>query len=252
MSFRHPGGLVTLLTNGVQMGMRSQKPDPRRETGAPVWKYQPVENGKYTVGFLAGPTVGVHCHYHGKSKPCRTHATEGALTCPYCSPDDIAQWRGFVPYYDREYVRRFVCIGPEYAEATDEIPLHAQVKIMRPLSSKASCIVRAEAFRPLPMPVTKDREHAADLLPSLFRVWKDSELEAWHRANPDEKPRPTAAAKPSRYPIEDIPAGRDAGEAEMTAIRNRLNGRFTVKDAVGGIGVDPHEKPHSNGKPKPK
>jgi hypothetical protein len=158
--------------------IRSQKPTPEKGC-AKVWKwdYEAPENGKSTVGFLAGPPCGCWVHFTFGSKPCRRKMTKSKLVCPFCEDKWEPVWRGYVPYYDREYVRRFVVITEDYYESVNEIELHAQIRLSRDKDTHAPVVIRPDTWRTQPLPTKADRAEPVDLMPFLCRVlWKDAEL----------------------------------------------------------------------------
>lgn len=227
--------------------IRGQKPPGKGPVGSTFkWAYLPIGNGRREVGFLAGPVCGVFTHYSGGSKPCRDRATNGKLACPYCADRWDPVWRGAVPIYDREYVRRWLWITEDYFEAVSEIPLHAQVSISREKDTHAPAVIRPDNWRLSALPVSKDRAAPVDLMPFLLRVlWKDHELFSF-AAKEEEQATATATAKSEvTAPLAGALARIAEREARDRAEREREEKKIgdTFNRLTNGT---------SNGKHKPK
>jgi len=198
------------------------------------------------VGFLAGPVCGVMTHYSGNSKPCRDRMTAGQLACPYCADKWEPVWRGAVPIYDREYVRRWLWITEDYYEAVSEIPLHAQVSITRDKDTHAPAVIRPDNWRLSALPPSKDRAAPVDLMPFLLRVlWKDAEL--WSFAAQEAEPPPPPASSSS------APVAPFAGAMARIAEREKRDKEQREKDErkIGDTFLRlTNGKPTTNGKPK--
>jgi hypothetical protein len=178
--------------------------------------------------------------------------TNGALCCPFCDSRELPVWRAYVPYISKEYQRRFVLISEDYLPLVKELKPGNQIRISRAVSSRAACCVESHVWRATPLPDALLATIPVDILPALWRCWGDQELLAWHQR--DEAASAAPLVTPGRVftPPADEAAARAAGEAELEKVANRLRGRFKVSDIAASIGSDPHDKPHANGKPKPK
>lgn len=191
---------VWSLPTGVQMGIRSQEPDPGQKTGRAQWVYQPVANGARINAFLAGYPFGVQCHYDGASKPCRSAITGGVLGCKYCGVGHEPEWRGFTPIYTEHYLWRFVLIPPEYLEAVRELPLSSLIRVSRGNRKYDPPLIKPDPWRTLPLPPDAERAKPIDLLPSLLKCWKDPELTKWHMENPNPRASVNAVSLPADVP----------------------------------------------------
>lgn len=147
--------------------------------------YQPIANGASVTGWKAGQPVGVYTHFSGGTKPCRRRMTGSALVCPFCEANQSPIWRGYVPYYDPEYVRRFVLISEDHLEACEEIGHLSQIRISRAKGSRQPVVMSACNWRVASIPPSKDREQPVDLMPFLLKLWKDEELAKYASAQAD-------------------------------------------------------------------
>lgn len=234
------------------MSMRSKDPGTPGGCGVAVWEYLKVEAGQTLHGWLAGQPFGCDVHHVGQSKVCRRGMSDGALPCRYCGPEHPVLWRGYTPLFDADYRRRFVLIGADILPLVREIEPGAMVEIQRMKGQKQRILIRPKAWRVTPLPPEQARQCPVDILPALFRVWGDAELAAWHAATAPASVPPVATPKRAYAPPADLEAAREVGEAEMEKVKNRLLGRFKVAEVAAGIGADPEDKPHRNGKPKPR
>lgn len=211
------------------------------------WVYLPLKNGATANGFLAGPVVGVWCHWMGRSRPCRRLMSDGALSCAMCADAQEPDWRGYVPFYSAEYVRMFTVITADYLESVREIPLHAQIKMARGRNKHDPVVIRPDLWRTTPLPPAADRDAAADLVPFLLKMWKDAELIEWHlgsdaplSSGPECGPVNRLAA-PTLH-IEEPPQKGDT--------RSGADILGAVLDGIGGDDEPAAKsKPHRNGKP---
>jgi len=179
-----------------------------------------VPNGTSTTGFIAGKPVGVFVHHVGQSKPCKREMTDSALVCPYCEAGHLPTWRGYTPFYDRDYVRRFVLIAEDIYESVEELPLHAQIRIARGKGSREGVTVRPELWRTSPLPPSKDRAAWVDLMPFLLDMWKDDELRRWV---------PSISAIENATRDQGAELLREAGARELDQIANRIKAKVQVK-----------------------
>jgi len=205
-----------------------QNPEPSRgQNLAGEWSYQKVDSGTSLTGFFAGQPTWVPCHWVGTSKPCRSVLTCGALPCLDCRPGKAVEWRGYLPFYDPSYLRKFILIPLNLRESVAEIPLHAQIKISRSKAKKSAAIVSASNWRVTPLPESKDRAHAVDLRAFLLVVWKDAELSDWSWSHvSDGAPIALASASPPGAEILRVAGGREL-EQGAAIVANRITVRET-------------------------
>lgn len=208
---------------------RSRRPDPKKGNGArAIWSYQEVGNGCSTVGYLAGPTYGVYTHYVGHTRPCRREFTNSTLVCAHCESGEEPVWKGYVPYYDRDLIRRFVLISQEIEESVEAIPLHAQIRIARAKSSKAAVIVRQENWTVKNMPYSALRAAGVDIEGALLLIWKDPELHAFVR-----KVSPSDLINAKLKPPSRDDAKQEELEFSLKNARDRLKQREQAESLIG-------------------
>lgn len=223
------------------MSMQSKDPDPRGLGRVARWLYWPIPNGGTACGFLAGPVVGVWSHWVGRSKPCRRLTSDGALSCALCSDGEDPVWRGYLPVYDPQYVRRIVVITADHAESVREIPLHAQVKMKRGKNKHDPCVVTADLWRTTPLPDSPDRSAPADIVPALLRMWRDVELIQWHMSS--DIP---VSSSPDAGPVNRL----DAIVKPMGGANAKLDTR-SAADILAAAGIDVGQGGASDAPPKP-
>lgn len=234
------------------MGIPSQKPDPGRRKRIPKWDYFSIPNGKTTLGFLAAHPTGAYGHQVPHFKPCRHRMSLRTLKCALCEAHGEPIWRGFTPYYDQQYTRRFVVIPQELEESVCEISPKEQIELSRASSMRAPVVVKAKLWRTTPLPPSADRDAPFDMMDFLVGIlWKDPVLIRFHQGLPVTDS--DTAVTP--HVVEESPTGNavlDAMEREGPC-RVTLGGRFlNGPDPLKGIGTLPDGSPGRNGKHKPK
>lgn len=228
------------------MSVRGKDPDPRGLGKVARWLYWTVPTGGSANGFIAGSTVGVWCHWVGRSKPCRRLTSDGALSCSLCAAGEEPVWRGYVPIYDPQYVRRIVVITADHAESVREIPLHAQVKMRRGRNKHDPLIITPDLWRITPLPDSPERSGPADIVPALLRMWRDAELIEWHLNSDIPVSSESEVAMVNRLdaiarPVDGASAKRDTrSAADILAAAG-------IDVGEGGSGSPP-PKPSRNGK----
>lgn len=225
-----------------------KEPKKGRRGPIPRWRYCDIANGAQVVGWKAGAYVGVETHFHGGTKPCRHDMSDSALSCPMCAAGFPATWRGYCPFYDRDYQRRFVLISEDYREGYADIPLHAPIKLTRGKGSREPVVIRSEVWRTQPLPLTDGRDAEVDLTGFLLRMWRDVELEQWWYSR--DMPLSLDPAAPGVNRLDDIARRVDP----PTQSRDTRSGADILAAALGGIGdsdddLPPKPKPSRNGKP---
>lgn len=162
----------------------SKTPAPSERGGQVAhWSYEPVVNKSQHRGWIAGKPFGGWQHYgNRKSHVCREKMSDKALRCEQCVSGLIPEWRGFVPWYDSEYTRRFSLITYAYYESVSEIPHLSQIVLRRGDRKTDPVVIRAEQWRKEPLPYSAERFQPVDLGAFLVKVlWKDVELLEWDR-----------------------------------------------------------------------
>lgn len=179
----------------MSTGFRPEPSERKQSVGR--WLYLPIANGASVGAYTAGPIALAPTHYVNQTRPCRAKMSHAKLVCPFCETHQEVTWRGYVPLYDRDFVRRFVLISLDYLEAAELVELHQQVKCVRGKNKRDAVIVRGEQWTPTALPVTQERRDPQDIWPFLLRMWKDQELAI-------EVRRIQAAPLPGT--VKDIPA----------------------------------------------
>jgi hypothetical protein len=144
-----------------------------------LWDYQRVENGKSVVGWKAGPVYGCETHYLGETRPCKRITTDSKLVCPICESGEETIFRGYVPFWDTDYQRKFVLIPEDVFDLADEIECHQTIRISRPKGSREGNIVRPDGWTLKALPPKYVNMGEIDIVPALLTVWKDEQLRAW-------------------------------------------------------------------------
>lgn len=223
--------------------LTSQEPeDAPKEKKVARWTYEPVRCGTQQVGFLAGGYVGAYNHYKNRqSYVCRRKMSNMTLQCEDCAMGLVPEWRGYVPWYDREYTNRFSLITEEYREAFREIPLHAQIELSRGKDPTCPCVIRQKNWRLTPLPMTPERERKVNLMPFLVGVlWKDEALKRYANGM---VPAPTLPFEekqekgPVQFPFDKLAdafvhqaedaAAREAAAKENVNLLHKLKERST-------------------------
>lgn len=104
--------------------------------------------------------------------------TDHALGCPHCVDRHPWEWKGYVPFYDEEYARRFALISPTYYESVEEIDHLAPIVITRGKKDTDQVVIKQINWRTTPIPPAAERFNAVDLMRFLvFTLWKSRELQ---------------------------------------------------------------------------
>lgn len=182
------------------------------------WTYNDVPPMSSHRGWVAGKPFGAYLHFLGrKSEPCRERMTGSALACPHCAVKIKSAWRGYVPYYDEEYVRRFVLISEDYLESVEELEHLAPVVIQRGKSKTDPVIVRQKLWRTTPLPHSAERSEPVNLARFCVLVlWGDDILLAWDNAERKKASASATTPKPTKKSAPPTSAERLKGIIEQT------------------------------------
>jgi len=181
--------------------------------GVAQWDYQEVPNKSSVVGWKAGDPFGVYTHYIGKTIPCKRELTKSKLCCPYCEAGEEPIWRGYTPFFDQDYCRKFVLIGEDIELAVTEITHHAQIRVSRGKGSREGVKIRADNWRLTPLPELLAKMPKVDLFWPLIRVWKDPELTQWATFSGSTKPDGTGVGEVPK--LSDDPALKNLRERQQ-------------------------------------
>jgi len=159
--------------------IRSRKPQmPGGEKQVAHWSRAKMPVTSKMRGWKAGPVCGTFIHFvHRQSVPCLDMMSEGVLACPHCQLAQQWEWKGYLPFYDEDYARRFVIISAPIFEAVEEIPHLAMIEVQRGKNDKDPVLVRPNNWRTTPLPHSAERAEQVDLMRFLVQVlWKSTEL----------------------------------------------------------------------------
>jgi hypothetical protein len=231
----------------------SRKPQtPGGGGGIPNWSYAPVKAGSQYRGWKAGPVCGVFIHQLTKrSEPCIGMMTELALACPHCADKHKWEWKGYVPFYDEEYTRRFCLISPAYYEAVEEIDHLAPIVINRGKKDTDPVVVKYNAWRSTPIPFSVERAKGVDLMNFIVRVlWCSRELMEYAAKQEVQTIGDPASAG---NPVADkIAKGEHATIGDWTSVAlgkkaNRVNNDRNAAFAEAVRNEKPSKNGHSSG-----
>jgi len=168
--------------------MRSLPPgkNPSGKKQQPYWDcIQPEPRAKLR-GWLAGPQHGTYEHLsHKACSPCVEMITEGKLQCELCRRGLAPTWRGYVPWYDEDYLRRITVISEGYYEAVAELCHLDQIAISRGPNKTDTVRIRREDWRLSPLPASEERSKPVEIENYLVDVlWNVPALSAWHHGLP--------------------------------------------------------------------
>lgn len=225
----------------------SVKPeDSPEENGFHRWTYTDVTAGSSHRGWIAGKVFGAYLHFLLKrSEPCRARMTGHALGCPHCESKIKAVWRGYVPYYDEEYTRRFVLVAPEYLESVNEIGHLEPIVITRGKAKTDPVVIKPKVWRisAPTIPHNEQRAEPVDLARFCVRVlWKDDVLCAWD----NEQRRKAAVDKPATPKQSKSGDMLQGARKRASVARNPEDWSTPLADLLPGLAN--YGKPSENGK----
>jgi len=210
----------------------SRKPGPG--TKLPYWDFVTLKLGEVFRGWLAGPIVGVQCHYLGGTKGCREDLTDGAVECPYCAGSMAKVWRGYVPLWDAFGIRHVSILSERYAHLALSIELHEPIAVTKLKKQGSPIRLEPSDWTELEPPVNRADSRPQDLRPWLVRLWGDDVLETWVNENPQldgadiSEPVPRkrrAKAKPIEEPSK--PPTRE----DVALLKRTLAERLKIPDS---------------------
>lgn len=207
----------------------SVKPENTPENeGIHRWTYNEVGANTSHRGWITGKPFGAYLHFLAKkSEPCRERMSSHALKCPHCATGNKPQWRGYVPYYDEEYTRRFVLIASDYLESVAELEHLAPVVIQRGKSKTDPVIIKTKLWRTTPIPHSSERERPVDLARFCVVVlWKDDVLCAWDNAERKKRDEEPATPKPTKQ------RGKSDQYTAAHRLADRLNSEASAEEPL--------------------
>lgn len=161
---------------------KSRKPGPT--SSLPYWDFVTLKSGEVWRGWLAGPVVGVECHYLEGTRGCRESVTDGEVPCPWCAGSMGRQWRGYVPLWDQYGIRHVTILSSRYADLALSIE-HLEPVAVSKLKKQGSPIrLEPSDWTDLAAPLKAADSRPQDLRPWLVRLWGDVVLEEWVHRNP--------------------------------------------------------------------
>lgn len=219
---------------------KGKAPDPRKKKiQQPHASYMKVANGTKEPGYKAGELYGCYGHRTHANQPCVYDITDGALQCAYCGAGMVAEWRGYVPVWDRDWVLRYVLVNEEYFLSVDAIPVGAQVVMARAKNPISPLVMRQETCLTRTLPNTEPFNKPVNMLDICLLLWKNQPLNEWFRKQgakaliasvaDDQAVKKQVVEKEAKSPLQRLKEAeekhlREQSEAEESAgeIMNRL------------------------------
>ena len=159
---------------------KGKKPDPsKKKIQQTHASYLKVAPGKKEPGYKAGEMYGCYGHRTHANQPCVFDITDGALQCPYCGAGLVAEWRGYVPVWDRDWALRYVLVNEEYFFSVDAITIGAQVVMSRAVNPISPLVIREENGLTRKLPDHEPYSKPIDMLAICLLLWKNEPLNRW-------------------------------------------------------------------------
>jgi hypothetical protein len=205
--------------------------------------YLKVACGSQECGYKAGELHGVEGHRTYAHQPCCAAITGGAIDCAYCAAGLQAEWRGYVPLWDRDWTLRYVLIGPEIFESVDIIPRSSQVVVSRAKNPISPLVIRQETKLVRSLPDKEPWTQAVDMEEICLTLWKLPALTAWvmkERAKQPPLPKGKAVRTDGKpyTPVMQAAAKRNGAtvrpESEAAPLSDALN-RVKALEEAGKI-----------------
>ncbi len=233
-----------------------------KKSGGVWWDVLKLELGKQWRGWMAGPAIGVDCHFvEGARKACRHSFTDGKEPCAYCDSAIPPRFTGYVPLWCAEGRRHLLIMGERHWPAVETLPALTPITCSKTRSrGQAIYCGRSRWTDQLPPVVGGDQE-PADITPHLLTMWGDQVLKDWCLARRVEQVAevPAAPAKPPKKSVvidpswpeslDDVAGGRIGALVAENAARAAGNERLAERF------VRILKEPSPNGshkKPKPR
>lgn len=220
-----------------------KRPDPkRRKTAHPHASFLATKCGEKHPAYKAGEMYGCYTHRTFAAQPCCADITGGALECPYCLSGLDADWRGYVPLWDRDWALWYVLIGEAYFESVDVIPFHATVEVSRARNPISPLVVRQEQTMLRQLPARSPWKDDVNMLAICLTLWKCAPLTKWVEDNRPLASASASTASPAKPPVPKVtpykaPRGGGTEEADYTATINRLTANAkSLKPSTNGDG----------------
>lgn len=225
-----------------------KKPDPRkRKIQQPHASYLKVANGTKEPGYKAGELFGCYGHRTHANQPCRFDITDGALQCAYCGAGMVAEWRGYVPVWDRDWVLRYVLVNEEYFLSVDAIPIGAQVVMSRAKNPISPLVMRQETCLTRVLPDREPFSKPVNMLEICLLLWKDEALNRWFVEQASKKMVASVANEKAVKPATVEKPAKDPMQRLMEFEAQEAQKQKEAEEHAGEI-VNRLLKPHVNGK----
>lgn len=233
---------------------KGKKPDPSKkkicQTHATYLKVPP---GKKEPGYKAGEMYGCYGHRTHANQPCVFDMTDGVLQCPYCGAGLTAEWRGYVPVWDRDWTLRYVLVNEEYFFTVDAIAIGAQVVMSRAVNPISPLVIREENCLTRKLPDHEPYNKPVDMLSICQLLWKNEPLNRWFSSQKisgemEQIAMQTAVKKPTEAkPIEDprerLARRQQELDAQAAEEEMRIGTTINRMDAHSKNGKHPFHKP---------
>lgn len=165
-----------------------QTSKPSVRPGKDHWRYEKVEPKTSFKALIAGPMVGVDCHWTTGTKPCVAAVTGGKLACPLCGPKYPLRWMGYLPLYDQFNSQIVVGFKAQQGEKLLTMPLHQPIEIWRGKLKTFPILFKLIDMDDWHYEPPKAKRQPVDIMPWLLTLWRDVELTAWVTENPYTAP----------------------------------------------------------------
>jgi len=187
--------------------------------------------------------------------------TAERVVCEHCMKGLVPEWRGYVPFYSRLYLRWFVVIGPSLLPVVREILPLSQVVITRAKKRCAPVSIEGQNWRTSPLPAGEGRGTECPMMDFLIGVlFRDPVLAAYHASaavasvsDTGMSPTPATPKPPRKRPappgVPVTEADREEGAEELSRVSSRIRGRLAVRALTDGISTP---IPSANGQHPPR
>lgn len=158
-----------------------------------------VKGGERHFAYYAGGAQWFIAHPSDRgTKPCLCWMTKNALSCRFCAANKCPVNLGYVPLWRAiDWRPLLVIVYQEEREWIDKLQLHDRVQLGREKESGARIWVRRCLDQEPRFSTTLARRMVTqDITPSLLRLWKLADLNAWLNSQSDN-----ALSQPQPAPV---------------------------------------------------
>jgi len=241
------------------MSLRKAAPGEGGASTRVHFRYVGVGPNKTWPAHVAGPCQWFMCHTSERTKPCLDWITRGALSCPRCGKSDEPKELGYMPLYrSSDGCPVMVVLYADQREHADKLELHERVMVGRE-GEKGDAVYIRKALEKTPkyQSSLSVRMFAADLTCTLLVMWKLPELTDWYSRNKNASDKSLSlpqgiAVRPDGTPYS--PAMQGAAKRFGADVLDDDATKAAFDASLKGMREKAAEmdKPHTNGKPKPR